>query len=315
VIPGSVKTVGMQAFARSVNIKSVTFSDGVEDIAKGAFSGCSGLTDIIIPDSVKSIGEGTFNGCSGLTSITLPFVGSGIERPTNYDDSEFRQTLFGYIFGVEYYEGSAKTEQFSSAPSSGTVFYLPFGLETVTVTGGSIYGLAFDGCNNLKKIAVGDGVKRIGNYAFSECKSLAELDLPYLNETAESSISRPICFLFNWGYYNNSYIVNSSLDDGKNFYVPNSLVSVTVRGGWIGNIAFEGMKTLESVTFGDGVRSLGKNVFKGCNALEQVVFTKKGWMLKADDGMTDIDLSDSAINVEKLKGEYADLELVRKLPR
>lgn len=305
VIPGSVKTIGVQAFAQSVNITSVTISNGVENIEKGAFSACIGLTDITVPDSVKSIGEGAFNGCSGLTSITLPFVGSGIERVEGYGDEEFRQTLFGFVFGVQQYDGGVRTEQFYSS----LFFYLPRGLERVTVTGGTVYGLAFDGCNQIKKITIGDGVAGIEDAAFSECKSLAELELPYINETVDSVELRQFCALFNYGYFETSYIVEGSLF--RTCYVPKSLVSVTVRGGRVGELAFEGMKMLETVTFGDGVTRLGKNVFEGCDALTQAVFTVKTWALKEADGMPEIDVSDSAKNVENLKGEYSDREWIR----
>ncbi|MBQ9116411.1 MAG: leucine-rich repeat protein [Clostridia bacterium] len=307
VIPESVRSIGVQAFAQSASITSVTISEGVEDIEKGAFSGCTGLTEITVPDRVQIIGDGAFNGCSGLTSITLPFVGSGIERPDDYDDSELRQTLFGYIFGVQQYDGGVKTEQFSSS----NIFYLPRKLESVTITGGTVYGLAFDGCNQIKKITVGDGVKGIENGAFSKCKSLAELDLPYINETADSTELRQLCALFNYAYFETSYIVEGTLYD-RTCYVPKSLVSVTVRGGRVGELAFEGMKMLETVTFGDGVTGIGKNVFEGCNALTQAVFTKKSWALKEADGMPEIDVSDSAKNAQNLKGEYSDRELIRK---
>ncbi len=55
-IPGTVKNIGMQAFAGNTNLSSVSFINGVENIYDGAFLACNSLKNIHLPTSVKYIG-------------------------------------------------------------------------------------------------------------------------------------------------------------------------------------------------------------------------------------------------------------------
>ena len=67
-IPGSVTSIGVEAFSGCSGLTSVTIPDSVMSIGDSAFYHCSGLTSVTIPNSVTSIGSYAFEGCSGLTS-------------------------------------------------------------------------------------------------------------------------------------------------------------------------------------------------------------------------------------------------------
>ena len=67
VIPNTVKSIMVLAFAKAYNLKTVVVSDGVETIGYQAFKYCLNLESIIISDSVKLIAGGAFYGCSKLT--------------------------------------------------------------------------------------------------------------------------------------------------------------------------------------------------------------------------------------------------------
>ena len=71
-IPNSVTSIGSCAFFGCWGLASITIPNSVTNIEPFAFYGCSRLTSITIPNSVTSIGEKTFMNCSGLTSITIP---------------------------------------------------------------------------------------------------------------------------------------------------------------------------------------------------------------------------------------------------
>ena len=61
VIPGNVKKIGIEAFAFSDKCKSLTISQGVEEIGDGAFGFTMAYQqDVIIPKSVKKIGSSVF---------------------------------------------------------------------------------------------------------------------------------------------------------------------------------------------------------------------------------------------------------------
>lgn len=59
-VPGSVKTIGEEAFACATALEEVYIEDGVTEIGDLAFSGCTNLNKITIPKSVEKIGKGAF---------------------------------------------------------------------------------------------------------------------------------------------------------------------------------------------------------------------------------------------------------------
>ena len=70
VIPGTVKTIGNNAFYHAV-IAELTIEEGVTSIAASAFEGASMQDEAVtIPASVKSIGEWAFSD-TGLSDITI----------------------------------------------------------------------------------------------------------------------------------------------------------------------------------------------------------------------------------------------------
>ncbi len=171
VIPNSVTSIGSYAFNGCSSLTSVTIPDSVTSIGDYAFNDCSSLTSVDIPDSVTSIREYAFRGCSGLNSITIPFVGYS-KNARGYD------ALFGYIFGTNSYTGGTAVKQYYSSDSSSyKTYYIPSSLRSVTITGGNIGYGAFDNCNMLTSVTIGDSVTSIGNYAFSGCTNLESVDV------------------------------------------------------------------------------------------------------------------------------------------
>ena len=66
-----INIIGEYAFSGS-GIVSVTLSDEITVIEKGAFENCTRLAELVIPENVVSIGERAFAGCSALSSVSLP---------------------------------------------------------------------------------------------------------------------------------------------------------------------------------------------------------------------------------------------------
>ena len=69
VIPGTVTTIGHDAFRYCKGLSSVTIPNSVTSIGDMAFLECSGLKSVTIHGSVTSIGDWAFRGCSGLTDV------------------------------------------------------------------------------------------------------------------------------------------------------------------------------------------------------------------------------------------------------
>ena len=196
----------------SVNITTATRIRGY------AFQNCDNIKTVSIGDSVESIGEGAFNGCSAITSIKLPFVGGGTSKTAN------RSTLFGYIFGKDYYAGAIATYQsYSSAYSSSSTFYLPSTLKSVTITGGDLFYGAFSDCDKLTTIELPESTSYIPTEAFYSCSSLIQIEIPNGAFSIEKEAFRGCSNL-------------------KDVYIPDSILS-------IGESAFNGCTKLENVYY------------------------------------------------------------------
>jgi len=75
ILPSSVKTIGINAFAKSSKIKSLTFGAGDAgslSIGSNAFQECTELSALNLGSTVGSIGPSAFLKCSGANSLALP---------------------------------------------------------------------------------------------------------------------------------------------------------------------------------------------------------------------------------------------------
>ena len=225
-LPNSVTAIGENAFAGCTSLTSVTLPNSVTTIGEFAFVGCEGITSIVIPDSVKSIGWCAFHHCNSLEEITVPFVGDGSDN-----------THFGYIFGASNYALNYDCIQTS--------------LKKVTILGGKIEKNAFDGCGSLTSVTIGDRVTTIGEYAFTNCKSLINVIIG----NGATSTGNSITTIGKYAFEGCESLTNVTLGD-----------SVTT----IGASAFRNCIGLTSITIPNSVTTIGVYAFKGCYSLTRV---------------------------------------------
>ena len=174
VVPDSVSSIGVQAFAECTRLGSITLphNSGFTAIRDTTFGGCSALHSIDIPSSVTSLGSNVFM-ASGLQGITIPAgitsIGTGVFGHTASLSSiavDPANTKFASQDGVLF--NKAMTELYSCPGGKSDAFTIPDG---VTV----IKGSAFSGCKNITEITIPSSVTSIEDYAFIYCNNLLKV--------------------------------------------------------------------------------------------------------------------------------------------
>jgi hypothetical protein len=147
-IPNGVTTIGRYAFRNCKKLTSISIPNSVTSIGEYAFSGCR-LTSISIPNSVTSIGEHAFWGC-GLTSLTIPCNVSYIGK-----DAFWGCGLTSIVVDKD-------NKVYDSRNDCNALVY--------TATDSIIKG-----CNST---VIPNGIKKIGECAFSECNGIESIVIP-----------------------------------------------------------------------------------------------------------------------------------------
>ena len=129
-IPAGLKKVNDYSFINAAGITSVTIPEGVEEIGEYAFYGCGGIATLNLPaSSLKKIGSYAFESCVGLR--TLANFPASIENYGAY--------CFRFVALAEY----------------------------VTIPSGYIGRGAFDRCNTIGDLILGENITFIGENAFN----------------------------------------------------------------------------------------------------------------------------------------------------
>ena len=71
VVPDSVETIGIEAFAQCKGLTAIKFPLNLKTIGCLAFENCISLTTIILPESIEEMGYRVFSKCMGLNSIYI----------------------------------------------------------------------------------------------------------------------------------------------------------------------------------------------------------------------------------------------------
>lgn len=142
-IPSSVVIVGDYAFSGCVNLRSVTFSQGVGSIGEGAFYGCTALREIVVPESVGVFFKRAFYGCTGLKYVLI----------------EGCPNLF-----LGCFQNCTSLKSFRMVPGNGDYY--------------EVGHLAFSSCTALEELVLAEGAECLGDECLAGTASLKELYIP-----------------------------------------------------------------------------------------------------------------------------------------
>ncbi len=249
-IPKEVVEIQTYAFDGCTALNTVTFSrySDCTTIGGHAFKNCSALKSINIPEDVTQIDSETFSGCTSLQSITLPDGLSSIGYNAFYNCSSLSEII------------------------------IPDGIN-------SIGDRAFWGCRTLTSVVVPDSVTRIGEGAFGGCISLQSITLPFVGANATYDPKKEVNYLFGYIFGDDRYEEidsssqhyfdnDTSSEYTKSYYIPQSLTTVTVRGGSLSYGAFSNCYYITDIKL-IGVESIDKRAFYDCRRLVNVEINRE----------------------------------------
>lgn len=299
-LPSSVTSIGKYAFANNSSLTAIDISKcGITELSEGIFYNCTGFYEITIPDSVTKIQYRAFAKCAQLgksnngsitpvvLSTNITYIGS---EAFGWCDSlkeitvpfigsgEDGSTNFSHIFGGTL--GSLnKVNVLSGERIANNAFEGFSGLQVVNMpTATEIGEAAFKNCSSLNTVIYSEDIKKIGKNAF-ENTNLNEVRLPCFGSGAEGETA-----------------VLGYIFGGTNGSVPRSLNKVTFTEGitTIPASAFDGCNGINEIVLSQSVTIIKERAFAGTSLTEMVLderFTEIGFgAFSGCDSMTSITL-------------------------
>ena len=269
-------------FCPTARTGAYTVPQGVESIAPYAFYGCQKLTVITIPGYVKTIGDYAFANCTRVARVE--FVGGAVAgMKTNIGEGAFADmsNLKSIIFDAGSVVNSIGERAFANA----------IALRDLVIPTSLTYigDYAFENAVSLREVSFADGDQgdiKFGNYVFSECKGLTEINLP-------KSVTE-----LNLGVFDGCVNISNIFVDKDNEYYQDIEGVVYSKDGTvllffpkgrktesgeydipdtvttISDGAFKGMHHITTIVIDNTVTYIGKNAFANSGSLTTLEFAE-----------------------------------------
>lgn len=281
VVPGSVVRVWSNAFQSNSGLTKVTFEKSetsfeiLEDTAdyQGAFGSCKVLKEVVLPNGLTSIPSGLFYSCSALETVFVPNTVTAIKNKAFYSCKklttiEFEQGGTASLViedgtqSNDSHGGSSYTSAFVGTDSLESI-ELP---ERTTVIGNYVFAAH----KALKNLTIPATLQKIGDGAFTECKTLTSISFP--EESALTSIGEKAF------YYSGLTAVTlpSILKEiGNNAFQSTAIETLSIPASvvTIGDSAFSSNNSLKTITFAEdsSLETIGNYAFSSCTSLAEFI--------------------------------------------
>ena len=225
----------------------IVLKGNITEIGKSVFMSFPKLKEFSVPETVTKIGGLAYRGC-GFEEIEIPSTVKTVEGSAFSNCYYLKRVVLNE--GLEYigaYAFSSLNLEQINIPS------------TVNMTGTNIVGTNIN--NNLKNIIQSEG----GFCYIDNCI----VDCQYGVENAvvrdgTRFIPESLCSMLGSAAFKTLYIPSTVKTVGKMAFYGRNLESVTFENGveTIGEEAFQSNSRLTEITFGDSIKEIGKDAFK-----------------------------------------------------
>lgn len=141
---------------------------------------------------------------------------------------------------------------------------------------------AFDGCDLIESITIGENIESIGAYAFMGCENIRRIVLPSTPLSISSGVFSDTAFYKNSNNWDKGvlYIGTNLIKAEESISGLYQIKSGTTSIAWS---AFEDCTSLKSVKVPDSVEKIGMYAFDGCTALESMTLPFVGESLNPEN--------------------------------
>lgn len=224
----------------------------VSEIPYQALYNCWQIETVILPDTLKSILGYAFY-ATGINNIVLPQTLRTISGSYNFYDCDSLDNIV-ILEGVRslppdcFYHCSRLAH--ASLPSTltgmGDECFANCDLKSIQIPGAlqSIPSYAFKGNENLKDVVFEEGLKSIGYYSFSSCKSINSLTFPSTLKSIDS-----------YAFYSNSSVSEIKFNEGLEDIQSN---------------AFNGCISLTEITLPSSLQFCLGRPFNNCSGIRKI---------------------------------------------
>lgn len=286
VIPNKVTTLATRVFQNDGNVTNITLPPYLQEIQERAFENCTSLETIVFPQSIQTIHEYAFSGCEKIQAINIP-DNIPLLKPYAFGGKNITQLTLSSTFSPKLWDYAYAKNQ---------------SIESVTIDCYSVSNGAFEG-SNLKIVTITDNVRILKDKAFKDCKSLTTFNMG--EEQSEDNVFQVNLLEIGDHCFHNSgvqtiaipksikrigeYCFAQDEDSGvhglRTVILEEGLTSIGVRAfsksaleditipqsmESIKQYAFDGCKALSTITFEDGLKSIGTvdgYCFSNCGVL------------------------------------------------
>ena len=264
IAPESLKEIWLYAFKDAKELRNVELKN-VTEIGDMVFENCEKLESIVIPETLEEIGASVFGGCSSLQDIDLPYKPLALDHNTFYG-SAYYEDKSNWENGVLY------VDNYLLAINSDFLNLSEYKVKEGTI---AIAINAFlNNATNLTKITLPEGLKLIGDKAFSGLYKLESVNIPSSVDTIGYNAfasTRIYKNSTNWsdnGLYIDGWLVNVQNTKISEFEVKEGTIGVS-NGSDVSFIPSRARK-ITKLTLPASLRYIGKNSFKQLTLIKEI---------------------------------------------